>query len=350
MAILHPLECYLLETFSSPEHFAATRDAIIEWIDAHEAAFARLQRNLDPRQRSKPQWQQGDVVWGNRVLPNIRPDRDFYIEAYIQRVNNDPLAFKAGCAMRSNNRGISEFWDDWMTDEEKQLISLTRDKASRLDKRLGATVGGAWDEGALTYDGQGSLYELAELPGRIPRYELDPSVRIEKDQAVTQIGIYLPDVDFAAARLLFPTEFEGGTRAVQGARRTDYVCQDTREPAYDWEESQYAETGWTLIRRVEDEFIEVPEHGFFPKGEPDELYTWPEREAQFISHDRAIISAMSGEPAVHSGKWSIFTRIGFEYADLQQGARLPFKDEQPVKWTLIQRVDGGSCIEPRRKQ
>ncbi|EOY5730910.1 type VI secretion protein ImpA, partial [Enterobacter bugandensis] len=29
MAILHPLECYLLERFSSPEHFAATRDAII---------------------------------------------------------------------------------------------------------------------------------------------------------------------------------------------------------------------------------------------------------------------------------------------------------------------------------
>ncbi|HEX8595870.1 MAG TPA: hypothetical protein VF682_21725 [Pseudomonas sp.] len=346
MAVLHPLECYLLETFSSPEHFAATRDAIIEWIDAHEAAFARLQGNLDPRQRSKPQWQQGDIVWGSRVLPNIRPDRDFYIKAYIQRVNNDPLAFRAGCAMSSNNRGISEFWDGWMTEEEKQLITLTGDKASKLDDRLGTTARGTWDEGHLTYVGLGKLYELAELPRRIPRYELDPSVRVERDEQATQIGIYLPDVDFAAARLLYPTGFEGGIEAYQGVRRTDYVCERTGKPAYSWKERQWAATGWTLIRRVEDEFIDVPECGFFPKGEPEELYTWPEREAQFISReDRPHITALSGEPARHSGKWSTFGRRGFEYIDLPQGQRLPLKDDRPVKWTLIKRVDGGSCME-----
>ncbi|VVP58925.1 hypothetical protein PS870_05940 [Pseudomonas fluorescens] len=349
MAVLHPLECYLLETFSSPEHFAATRDAIIEWIDAHEAAFARLQGNLDPRQRSKPQWQQGDVVWGNRVLPNIRPSQDFYIKAYIQRVNNDPLAFKAGHAMSSHNRGISEFWDDWMTEDEQQLISLTGDRATKLDERLGATTGRQWDEGALTYDGQGSLYEVAELPRRIPRYELDPSVRVEKDQRATQIGIYLPDVDFAPASLLYPTQFEGGVRASRGIKRTDYVSKATGKPAYDWVEDQWTATGWTLIRRVEGEFIEVPERGFFPKGEPDELYTWPACEAQYISRDGAFITARSGEPATHAGQWSTFGRQGFEYLDLQQGQRLPHKDEQPVMWTLIARADGGSCIAPNRK-
>jgi hypothetical protein len=348
MAVLHPLECYLLETFSSPEHFAVTRDAIIEWIDAHEAAYARLQGHLDPRQRSKPQWQQGDVVWGNRVLLSIRPDRDFYIKVYIQRVNNDPLAFKAGCAMNFNNRGMSEFWDDWMTEEEQRLISLTGGKATKLDQRLGWTAGGEWREGELTYDGQDSLYQVDELPQRIPRYELDPSVRIEKDESATQIGIYLPDVDFAAARLLFPTEFEGGVRAYRGIRRSEYVSKTTGKRAYDWKESQWTETGWTLIRRVEGEFIDVPERGFFPKGEPDELYTWPEREAQFISRDGTFISALSGEPATHAGKWSTFGRQGFEYLDLQQGQRLPHKDEQPVKWTLIARADGGSCMEPHQ--
>ncbi len=93
MAVLHPLECYLLERYSSPEHFAATRDAIIEWVSAHEAAYTRLQSELPPRQRIKPQWQQGDVVWGSRVLPNIRASRDHYIKVYIQRINNDPLVF-----------------------------------------------------------------------------------------------------------------------------------------------------------------------------------------------------------------------------------------------------------------
>ena len=348
MAVLHPLECYLLETFSSAEHFAATRDAIIEWIDAHEAAYARLQSNLDPRQRSKPQWQQGDVVWGSRVLPNIRPDRDFYIKAHIQRTHNDPLAFNAGRAMRSNIRGMSDCWSDWMTEEEERIISLTMRRATKLDERLGSTARGDWSEGILTYNGQGCLYQVEELPHRIPRYELDPSVRLEVDQPATQIGIYLPDVEFAAACLLYPNSFEGGIKARQGVRRSDFVS-DTGKRAYDWKETRWVETGWTLIRRVEGEFIDVPERGFFPKGEPDELYNWPEREAQFINRDGPLITALSGEPATHTGKWSIFGRQGFEYLDLQKGQRLPYKDEQPVKWTLISRPDGGSCSEPARR-
>jgi len=351
MAVLHPLECYLLETFSSPEHFALTRDAIIEWIDAHEAAYARLQHELDPRQRKKPQWQQGDVVWGRRVLPNIRPDRDFYIKAYIQRVNNDPLAFKAGNAMSSNNRGIAEFWDGWMTEVEQQRISITNDRATELDKRLGAAVGGLWDEGHLTYNGQNRVYRLDELPSRIPRYELDPSERIEKDERPTQLGLYLPDAEFAAAHLLYPTQWVDGREKVRrGVRRSTWVNPDTGKRDYDWIEDELVETGWTLIRRVEGEFIDVPERGFFPKGEPDELYTWPEREAQFISRDEVFITAQSGESAAHSGQWSFFGRQGIEYVELQKGQYLPQKDGEPVNWTLIKRSDGGSCKEPKNKR
>ena len=345
MAVLHPLECYLLETFSSAEHFAATRDAIIEWIDAHEAAYARLQSNLDPRQRIEPQWQQADVVWGSRVLPSIRPDRESYIRAYIQRVNNDPLAFKAGCAMSFNNRGMNEFWDGWMTEQEKQQIALLRERATKLDDRLGRSTNGVWNEGSLTYRGQGRFFQASELPQRIPRYELDPGTRLEKDQRATEIGLYLPDVEFASARVLYPNGFPGGANAYQGIERTDYVCETTGKRDYRWKDNQWVETGWTLIRRVEGEFIDVPERGFFPKGEPDELYTWPEREAQFINRDGPLITALSGEPATHTGKWSIFGRQGFEYLDLQKGQRLPYKDEQPVKWTLISRADGGSCLE-----
>ena len=211
--------------------------------------------------------------------------------------------------------------------------------------RLGNSTNDVWCEGSLTYDGQGSLYEVGELPRRIPRYELDTSVRLEKDQRATEIGLYLPDVEFASARVLYPNGFPGGASAYQGIKRSDYVCKATGKRDYSWAKNQWIETGWTLIRRVEGEFIDVPERGFFPKGEPDELYTWPEREAQFINRDGPLITALSGEPATHTGKWSIFGRQGFEYLDLQKGQRLPYKDEQPVKWTLISRADGGSCLE-----
>ncbi|MNE13499.1 hypothetical protein D3C80_1063360 [compost metagenome] len=78
------------------------------------------------------------------------------------------------------------------------------------------------------------------------------------------------------------------------------------------------------------------------------MYTWPEREPQFIRQDGAFITAMSGELATHAGKWSIFGRQGLEYIDLLKGQYLPYKGEQSVKWTLIARADGGSCIEPHQ--
>ena len=283
MAVLHPLECYLLESFSSPKHFAATRDAIIEWIDAHEAAYARLQATLDPLERSTPHWQQGDVVWGNRLLPNIRLKRDIYIHAYNQRVNHDPLAFKAGGAINFNDRRFSEFRNGWMVEKERQRISDKRERAFTLDKQLETTAIGNWDEGDLTYNGQDLLYCLSDLPKCIPRYELDPSVRIERDERPQQMGVYLPDVDFAAAQLLFPTDwFEGGKKVRRGVRRSTWIDPDTGKRDHDWQEDKLVETGWTLVRRVEGEFVEVPERGFFPKGKPDELCTWPEREAQLI--------------------------------------------------------------------
>ena len=347
MAVLHPLECYLLESFSSAEYIASTRDAVIELIDAHEAAYARLQGELDPRNRNKPLWQQGDMIWGTRVLVNIRPARDRYIKAYILRTHNDPLAFQGvGNTLNNWNRGVDEFWDGWMLEQEQRLISRSRERATLLDGRLGNTTGGSWEEGDLTYNGQDRVYRVAELPRRIPRYVLDPNVRIEKDERPKQIGIYLPDVDFAPAHLLYPSEWvEGGEQVRRGVTRGAWVNPDTGKRDYDWKEDERVETGWTLIRRVEGEFIEVPERGFFPRGEPEELYSWPEREAQFICRDGVFITRLSGEPAPYTGKWSMFGRQGFEYIDLQQGQHLPHKDEQLVTWTLISRTDGGSCME-----
>ncbi|WP_312625533.1 type VI secretion protein ImpA [Scandinavium sp.] len=284
MAILHPQECYLLEQFSSAEHIAATRDAIIEFIDAHEAAYARYQSEIPVRSRNEPLWKQADVVWGNRVLPNIRHGRERYINAYILRTHNDPKAFNIGSAMNGYSRGIDEFWDGWMTDEEQTRIAIAEGEASELDKRLSLTVRGMWQEGYLTYLGENSLYSLNDLPKRIPRYELDRNIRIEIGELPAQSGIYLPDVEHAAAQLLYPSEQITRVRNVrQGVRRSDWVDEDTGRREYDWQEDRWAETGWTLIRRVEGEYIDVPPEGFFPNGTPDELYSWPEREQNYLS-------------------------------------------------------------------
>ncbi|MGU3524715.1 type VI secretion protein ImpA [Enterobacteriaceae bacterium C23F] len=284
MAILHPQECYLLEQFSSAEHIAATRDAIIAFIDAHEAAYARYLSEIPVRNRNEPLWKQADVVWGNRVLPNIRTAREQYINAYIYRTHDDPLAFRIGHTMNDFRRGIGEFWNGWMTDEERTRIALAEGEASELDKRLSLTVSRMWQEGSLTYLGPNSFYSLQDLPKRLPRYELDISARIEIGELPVKPGIYLPDVEFASAQLLYPdVQNPRETVVRQGVKRKDWVNPRTGKRLYSWQEDDWAETGWTLIRRVEGEYIDVPPEGFFPNGTPDELYSWPEREKNYLS-------------------------------------------------------------------
>ncbi|EOY5749315.1 type VI secretion protein ImpA, partial [Enterobacter bugandensis] len=315
-------------------------------------AYTRYQQELPVRIRKEPLWKQGDVVWGNRVLPNIRPSREQYINAYILRTHNNPEAFRIGHAMNDFNRNICEFWDGWMTDKEQNQIARAEGNAYWLDKVLTMTVSGKWSEGDLTYF-QGDLYQLAELPKRIPRYELDLSVRVEKGELPVITGIYLPDVEQAPAQLLYPgVKYGNPPTCRQGIKRSEWVDEKTGKRDYNWDETRWAETGWTLIRRVEGEYLDVPPEGFFPNKTPDELYNWPEREKDYITREGEYISAWSGEPSPYSGDWSVFTGSEMKYVSVGQGQALPYltganDSPQRVCWTLIKRDDNGSVFRTK---
>ncbi|MGV0087132.1 type VI secretion protein ImpA (plasmid) [Rahnella aceris] len=348
MGILHPQECYFLEKFISAEHFAETRDAIIAYIDAHEEALARYKREMPLNTRKLPQWQQADMVWENRVMPNIRPMKERYMKAYILRTHNDIKAFDIGHAMSNISKGIVEFWNGWMTEYEINKISALESVAKKLDRRLSMTLRGSWDDGDLTYTGCGSLYSNIELPAKIPCYKLDPSVRIEIGQNPEQTGFYLPDIKFAPARFI-PEDFGQPVPASQGIRRSNWSDPDTGEKDYSWEETEWTETGWTLIRRVEGEFIDVPPEGFFPKGLPEELYNWPEKEKLLRQAEPTRITAYSGETSPHSGRWGTFIDGSLRYAHVKQGQALPEYEDKESKlhrtlWSLLERDDKGSVF------
>jgi hypothetical protein len=347
MAILHPQECYLLEKFISPEHYSATRDAIIAFIDAHETALARYQREMPLNSRSLPLWQQADVVWENRVMPNIRPLKERYMNAYILRTHDDIKAFNIGHAMSGITKGIVEFWDGWMTDEERQLIGRLKAKASVLDQQLSATISGTWHEGRLTYRGRSGILNDTDIPSQIPRYELDPSVRIEADGIPEQTGIYLPDIDFAPARFI-PADYGEPASAIQGKIRSEYISEDGMRD-YSWEDTDWAKTGWTLIRRVEGEFIDVPCEGFFPKGTPEELYNWPQREQEFLKQKQVRITCWDGDVAPCAGRWATIVNGTTQYIHTREGQVLPeFEDKYGKKyracWSLLERDDKGSVF------
>ena len=346
MPVLHPQECYLLEKFISPDHYAATRDAIIAYIDAHEEALARYLREMPLNNRKLPLWQQADMVWGNRVMPNIRSAKARYTEAFILRTHNDIRAFNIGHTMSDIRKGINECWNGWMTEDEIERISDLESIASELDKRLSLSVRGSWNEGDLTYDGEG-VYTLDDIPKRIPRYELDHSVRIELGEVPTQTGIYLPDIDFAPARFI-PANYGQPASARQGIERGDYVSRSGKFK-YSWKESGWAKTGWTLIRRIEGEYIDVPHEGFFPEGKPEELYNWPKREQEFLQENMVRITYWNGDLAPFSGRWATIVNGTTQYLQTREGLVLPeFEDKHGKKyracWTLLERDDKGSVF------
>lgn len=346
MAVLHPQECYLLEKFISPEHYAATRDAIIAYIDAHEAAFARYLREMPLNNRKLPLWQQADMVWGNRVLPNIRPMKERYIKAYILRTHNDIQAFNIGHAMNNIGKGITECWDGWMTKEEIETISELQGVASKLDQQLSTTVSGGWEEGRLTYRAE-SIISVNPLPAKIPLCELDYSVRIELNEKPVQTGIYLPDIDFAPACFI-PANYSHHPEARQGIERSDYIDIDGR-PSYSWKDSEWAKTGWTLIRRIEGEYIDVPPGGFFPEGKPAELYNWSQREKKLLHEERERITCWSDAIAPFDGRWATIVNGTTQYTQTRSGQVMPkFEDKYGNKfracWSLLERDDGGDVF------
>lgn len=347
MAVLHPQECYLLEKFVSPEHYAATRDAIIAYIDAHEAAFARYLREMPLNNRKLPLWQQADQVWGNRVLPNIRSARERYTEAVVLRTHNDIKAFNIGHTMSDINKGITECWDGWMTLEEIEKISALRGIATILDRRLSVTLDATWQEGTLTYNDFSQKYNN-ELTSHIPRYKLDSSVRIESDQIPTLSGIYLPDIGFAPARFI-PADYGESVPALQGTTRSNLINSDTGERDYGWDDVEWAKTGWTLIRRIEGEFIDVPPEGFFPEGKPEELYNWPQREKKLLQKEKQRITCWNGARAPFDGRWASIVNGTTQYIQTRTGEVMPeFEDKDGKKhracWSLLKRDDGGSVF------
>lgn len=347
MAVLHPQECYLLEKFISAEHYAETRDAIIAYIDAHEAALARFKKDMPFNIRSLPLPQQADIVWENRVMPNLRPMKDRYMQAYILRTHNDIKAFNIGHAMSNIRKGIVEFWDGWMTESERIQISGLEEIATELDMRLSTTLRSFWNEGDLTYRGIPGIYTADDIPSRIPRYELDHTVRIEQNEIPMQTGIYLPDIDFAPARFI-PEDYGHPVSAAQGVIRSNYVNRDGKR-SFSWKKTEWAKTGWTLIRRVEGEFIDVPREGFFPEGKPEELYNWPQREQRLQQERMDRITRWTDEVAPYSGRWASIVEGTTQYIQTREGQEMPeFEDKYGKKhracWSLLERDDKGSVF------
>ncbi|ATA23098.1 hypothetical protein BIY26_17705 [Brenneria goodwinii] len=345
MAILHPQECYLLERFTSLDFFQRRWQVWQDFVEHCEHQVALYSQNLPPQQRSLPLWQQYDVVWNNRILPNIRGTLSVLYRDYLQRQHNDPRAYFTGGNVASDCKGLSDYWPEgWMSEAALERYGDLLGLGRIYNKVIEITTGSYWDEGNLTYRYNERAFGPLDLPPQIPRYELDPSVVLGPNDPVTVTGIYLPDVEYASAQFFHPRSYIPHT-ANQGKVRSEFISDEGIHD-YSWTKIEKVPATWTLIHRVENEFIPVPPQGFFPNRHPDELYRWPEREQALLAGSKKHLTLPSGTVCPHGGLWSTYQAGRIERQHFAQGDILPqWRDtatqKRAILWTLLERDDGG---------
>ncbi|MBS1157487.1 MAG: hypothetical protein H6R07_3411 [Proteobacteria bacterium] len=272
MAHLHPQEIFLLERFSSLDYLKQLRDAWKAFVEHNERCLEEFMYHLPPDLRSRHLSQQPDIVWGNTVLPNFRVALDRIEEACIQRASGDPKGYEIGGGIRSCNKGESDYWKGWMTQEDEKNYYNLLSAAGLLDGNIERTMSGMWQESYLTKNFDSEYFGLLDLPARIPRYCVDETVQIFSGDVIDITGVYLPEQTNACAQFLYalpgkkrslfspfttPTESRVAGEVRVGLQKNKYG---------EWIDDEWQPTRWTLVRRAEGEFIDVPPEGFFPEN------------------------------------------------------------------------------------
>ena len=118
--IIRPQEIYLLERYSSPAYFKEMRDAFAHMLEAAEQALELFMGDLPSDYRSRPINRQPDIVWGQRVLPNLRGTLDDLNVGYQELLKGDLIAIRYGGNVESDFRAISMDYDiDWMPEQQQ---------------------------------------------------------------------------------------------------------------------------------------------------------------------------------------------------------------------------------------
>ena len=234
---LIPQEIYLLERYCSLEYYAEMLNAWAKMVAVAEEALRQFTLNLPPDLRSRPLYEQYDIVWGERVLPNFRSTLASVEAGYIMLKSGDLSALGFGGNVKSAVRGSMEYLDDWMPAEMSAEFNRWQDEASYRASNLSITEMAQWDRNDLATDYNKARGPL-NPPKSWPQYRLNPKVTVKTGDTVTQSGIYLPACDNSCAALL-----------IKG-----YECYEAEVSDYSAPKPvrTRADTTWTLVERIAD--------------------------------------------------------------------------------------------------
>lgn len=240
-APLIPKEIYLIERYSSVVYFEKLKNAFSAFVDAVEHALKAYMVHLPADYRSLPLSDQPDVVWGERVLPNLRWVLDGLNQGYLRLAQGDLSALAvAGNVVTAFSSINRDYVWDWMPQPHLDIADEQSRVASKLASNVQFTYLAQWEPGVL--NARYSIRSRGELdePSSWPQYGLKPAVRVCSGELVAQSGVYLPDVSGGCAALLVKGQEACGAEVPR---------KDTDPPL---PKSVRASTVWTLVQRLAD--------------------------------------------------------------------------------------------------
>ena len=208
---LLPQEIHLLERYSSKTYFDAMRSAWEQMLQHAEASLEAFVGRLPLDYRSRPLPEQPDIVWGERVLPNLRNTAEALNNAYIQLTHGEMQALGTSGLIQSDFSGFSrDYSANWM--DEPQVVEVVAGGSTAFWKWLAIalqhaaniefTVGAYWKKGELGIRYDSIARGALEAPPQWTRYSLSKTRTATTGETVTETGIYLPLLDCSCAAFM----------------------------------------------------------------------------------------------------------------------------------------------------
>lgn len=237
---LIPQEIYLLERYSSLEYFGQLRDEFAACVKAAEDALAEFMRNLPPDYRSRQEFDQPDLVWGERIIPNLQWSLQGLNEGYILLSRGDADALGMAGNIDTSFASITRDYSwDWMADPYLAAYDRHKKLARKMSSNISHTQQGNWNMDDLSDYSERDFGPL-DAPPNWPIYRLNPVVRVKTDEKVPQNGVYLPDAPGSCAEFLIEG-YEAWEANVMNHPENPQDCSFTKQP-----------TVWTLVERIAD--------------------------------------------------------------------------------------------------
>lgn len=241
-ATLNPQEIFLLERYSSLAYFEPLRDDFAALVKTTELALAEFMAHLPPDYRAKPLWMQPDIVWGQRVLPNIRATLGGLNSGYVSLTQDDFTALSGGSVGNDFIAIMRDYPIDWMPEARQLEWEHYQREAWRRASNMDHTQQCTWLAGSLTTryseDERGPL----DPPASWPIYRVNESVKVRTTELIQRTGVYLPDVAAGCAQFL-----------AAGNHGPDaHVAIPRDDPARAGHRTKWLPATWTLVERVAD--------------------------------------------------------------------------------------------------